>query len=93
MGSWLEYDSIGSDWTPDEFFLENIPRLIEADFGDQILLSHDRGWFDPSLPGGGDPKPFTYLSNDFLPKLREIGIDETTIEKLTVTNPFLAFSR
>lgn len=93
MGTWLEYDSIGSDWTPEEYFLKNIPRLLDADFGDQLLLSHDRGWFDPSQPGGGDPKPFTYISKNFLPKLRDMGIDESTIEKLTVTNPFLAFSR
>jgi phosphotriesterase-related protein len=93
MGTWLEYDSIGSDWIPEEFFLENIPRLLDADFGDQLLLSHDRGWFDPSKPGGGDPKPFTYISKKFLPKLRNVGVDESTIEKLTVTNPFLAFSR
>jgi phosphotriesterase-related protein len=93
MGTWLEYDSIGSDWTPDKFFLDNIPRLLDANFGNQLLLSHDRGWFDPSQPGGGNPKPFTYISKKFLPKLWELGIDKSTIEKLTVTNPFLAFSR
>lgn len=93
LGTWLEYDSIGSEWTSELFFLENIPRLLDAGFGDQLMLSHDRGWFDPSQPGGGEPKPFTYISEVFIPKLHELGIDESTIEKLTVKNPFLAFAR
>ena len=92
-GTWLEYDSIGSGWTSEEFFLENIPHLLDAGFGDQLLLSHDRGWYDPSQPGGGEPKPFTYLSEVFLPKLQELGIDESTIHQLTVKNPFFAFAR
>ena len=92
-GAWLEYDSIGSDWTPEETFLENIPRLLEAGFGDQLMLSHDRGWYDPSQPGGGEPKPFTYLSEIFLPKLRDAGVDQATIQQLTQANPFRAFAR
>lgn len=92
-GSWLEYDSIGGDWTPEETFLENIPRLLDAGFGDQLMLSHDRGWYDPSQPGGGEAKPFTYLSEIFLPKLRDIGVDQATIQQLTQINPFRAFAR
>ncbi len=92
-GAWLEYDSIGSDWTAETVFLENIPRLLEAGFGDRLLLSHDRGWYDPSQPGGGQPKPFTYLSEDFLPKLQALGIGDATICQLTQENPFRAFAR
>jgi phosphotriesterase-related protein len=92
-GAWLEYDSIGSDWTDEELFLENIPRLLDAGFEHQLLLSHDRGWYDPSQPGGGVPKPFTYLSEVFLPKLRELGIDDVMIQQMTHTNPFQAFAR
>lgn len=93
MGTWLEYDSIGSEWTSEVFFLEKIPRLLDAGFSDQLMLSHDRGWYDPSQPGGGEPKPFTYINEVFLPKLQELGIDQPTIERLTVKNPFLAFAR
>ncbi|HBX69328.1 MAG TPA: esterase [Chloroflexi bacterium] len=92
-GAWLEYDSIGSDWTPEATFLENIPRLLEAGYGAQLMLSHDRGWFDPSQPGGGEAKPFTYLSEVFLPKLREIGVDDAAIQQLTRKNSFQAFAR
>ena len=89
-GAWLEYDWISSD---DDRDIENILRLLEAGLGDQLLLSHDRGWYDPALPGGGVPKPYTYLAEKFLPKLRASGVDEATIQQLTHTNPFRAFAR
>ena len=92
-GAWIEYDAIGSDQLSDEFFLERIQRVLDAGLGDHLLLSHDRGWYDPALPGGGTPKPFTYLSETFLPKLRQAGVDESTIHQLTGSNPFRAFAR
>jgi phosphotriesterase-related protein len=93
-GAWLEYDSIGnSEWVSEETLLQNIQRLLEAGYANQLLLSHDRGWYDPALPGGGVPKPFTYLTEQFLPKLRAVGVDEGTIHQLTCINPFLAFAR
>jgi len=90
-GAWLEYDGIGSG--DDAFYLEVIPRALEAGLVDQMMLSHDRGWYDPAKPGGGVPKPFTYLFEQFLPKLVVVGVDQATIDTLMVTNPFRAFAR
>jgi phosphotriesterase-related protein len=53
-----------------------IRRLLEAGLEEQLLLSHDRGWYDPAQPGGGTPQPFTYLSLAFLPRLRAAGVPE-----------------
>jgi phosphotriesterase-related protein len=93
-GAWLEYDAIGNiDSEMDEYYLNRIQRLFDAGLGGKLLLSHDRGWYDPALPGGGVPKPYTYLSEQFLPKLRAIGVDEGMIHQLTHVNPFLAFAR
>jgi phosphotriesterase-related protein len=89
-GAWLEYDSIGNE--DDEKHLTNILKLLDAGFGNQLLLSHDRGWYDPASPGR-DLKPYTYLVDKFLPKLRARGVDEATIRQLTMTNPFKAFAR
>lgn len=90
-GAWIEYDWIGGG--DDEPYITNIQRLLDAGLGDRLLLSHDRGWYDPAQPGGGTPKPFTYISEVFLPKLRAAGVDETTIHQLTHINPFQAFAR
>jgi phosphotriesterase-related protein len=92
-GAWIEYDAIGSDHVSDDYFLEHIQRVLDAGLGDHLLLSHDRGWYDPALPGGGTPKPFTYLSETFLPKLQQAGVDEPTVYQLTQSNPFRAFAR
>lgn len=90
-GAWLEYDSLGT--RPDEWYLEHVQRLLDAGFGQRLLLSHDRGWYDPSKPGGGVPKPYTHLVEHFLPKLRQAGVDEATVVQLTQTNPFNAYAR
>jgi phosphotriesterase-related protein len=91
-GAWIEYDGIGG-WGEDADYIANIHRVLDAGFGDQLMLSQDRGWFDPAQPGGGVPRPYTYLSEVFLPKLRDSGVDEATIAMLTRDNPFRAFAR
>lgn len=90
-GAWIEYDHVGR--APDAAVSELILRALDADLGSQLLLSHDRGWYDPAIPGGGTPTPYTYLSDVMLPLLRTSNVDEAAIRQLTVTNPFAAFSR
>jgi phosphotriesterase-related protein len=92
-GAWIEYDAVGGEEFDDEFYIERILRVLDAGFGHRLLLSHDRGWYDPAQPGGGTPRPYTYLSERFLPRLRASGVDETTIQQLTRVNPFQAFAR
>jgi len=93
-GAWLEYDAIGNvDGQNDEYYIHHIQLLLDAGLGNQLLLSHDRGWYDPALAGGGVPKPYTYLPEQFLPKLRAVGVDEGTIHQLTHVNPYRAFAR
>lgn len=92
-GAWIEYDAIGGESYSDDFFIRHIKQVLNAGFGDHLLLSHDRGWYDPVQPGGGTPLPFTYINDTFLDKLRSAGIDEATIRQLTHTNPFRAFAR
>lgn len=92
-GAWLEYDSIGSDERGDSQIAAWVLRLLDAGLEGQLLLSHDRGWFDPAQPGGGVPRSFTYLPARFLPRLRAAGVDESTLRRLTCANPFRAFAR
>ena len=89
-GAWIEFDAIGR---ADELVIERIQYALDAGHGDQILLSHDRGWYDPAKPGGGKPDPYTHLCEQFLPKLQAAGVAEATVRRLTVDNPFQAFAR
>lgn len=90
-GAWIEYDSIGN--SDDAMNIRNIHQVLDAGLGAQLLLSHDRGWYDPALPGGGTPMPYTYLQETFLPKLAASGVDYETIRHLTQRNPFRAYAR
>lgn len=92
-GAWLEFDAIGSDGFSDDYFIERVLALQEAGYGDKLLLSHDRGWYDPSKPGGGVPKPYTVLVDRFLPALRAAGVSDESITQLTQRNPFNAYAR
>ncbi len=92
QGVWIEYDGIGEP-DSDPLYLDLVQRALDAGLRDRILLSQDRGWYDPAQPGGGTPKPFTYLSEVFLPQLSDAGVDDDTIDHLTRVNPFTAFAR
>ncbi|MFD2649521.1 phosphotriesterase [Devosia albogilva] len=90
-GAWIEYDHVGRE--PDAEVVPLIGRAIEAGLAEQLLLSHDRGWFDPALPGGGTPQPYTHLVASLLPALRHAGVEQSTIVRMTEINPFEAFAR
>ena len=92
-GSWIEYDAIGSDDFDDAYFVAQIQRALDAGLGSHVLLSQDRGQFDPAQPGGGTPRPYTYLTERFLPSLQDAGLNEPEISRLTQSNPFEAFAR
>jgi phosphotriesterase-related protein len=90
-GAWIEYDGIGG--RADEWYVAAVQRILDAGFAEQLLLSQDRGWYDPSKLHGGDVLPFTHLAGEFLPKLRAAGCDEATITQLVQHNPFNAYAR
>ena len=77
----------------DDTYVELVRHALEAGLGDHVLLSHDRGWFDPAQPNGGAPSAFTYITDVFLPKLRGVGVDDIALRQLTQVNPFRAFAR
>ncbi len=92
-GCWIEYDALGSEWLDDAAGVRLIQQALEAGLGDHVLISHDRGWYDPAQPDGGTPQPFTHISAVFLDALRAAGVDEAAIRRITVENPFRAFAR
>jgi phosphotriesterase-related protein len=90
-GVWLSLDNIG--WGDDDRHLELLTRLASAGLVHRLLVSQDRGWYDPGRPGGGELRPYDHLVTEFLPRLRAAGWDGTQIARLTVDNPFEAFAR
>lgn len=94
--AYLEYDAIGAAGQSQSAMRDYSLALVEAGYAEQILLSHDAGWYQPGRPGGipenGTLRGYTALMTDFIPALRIAGMTPETIHLLTVTNPARAFA-
>ena len=53
-GAWIEYDAIGSDDFDDAHFVALISDALAAGLGGRLLLSQDRGMYDPGPAGWRD---------------------------------------
>ena len=91
-GVWIEYDGIDSEH-PDAFYIGLVLRLLDAGFGDQLLLSHDRRGLDPGAPGGVTPVDYTYVVERFLPALADAGVSNHELARIQHDNPFRAYAR
>jgi phosphotriesterase-related protein len=89
-GAWLSFDGLGPSSLPRHLHLCTLLR--KEGMLNQVLVSHDAGWYDPGKPDGGTFKPYDFLFTGFLPRLRTAGFSETEIERLLVSNPAEAFA-
>ena len=89
-GAWIELDGLRAE-TADKH-LKSFLALLEAGFADRIMLSHDAGWYHVGEAGGGTVRPFTFLIDEFVPMLRDDGVDEKTIWRIIEENPSKAFA-
>jgi phosphotriesterase-related protein len=97
-GAYLEYDMIGMDFyfatedaqcPCDEENAQAIARLIERDYTERVLLSHDVFLKMMLMHYGGNG--YAYISQHFVPRLRHLGVTQTAIDTMLVTNPARIF--
>ena len=89
-GATVEADFLGMSFTPLERagepkVIELLKQLIDEGFASQIMLSQDVCHDSQLLSYGGNG--YTYLQKMFLPRLLAAGVDQQTIEQITVKNP------
>jgi len=89
-GASLEFDFLGMTFTPVERhgeprLLRLLLALLEAGHDDRVLLSQDV-CHDSQL-AAYEGHGYTYLAETFLPRLRSLGVPESTIEAMTIVNP------
>ncbi len=84
MGAWVSLDKYG--W--DEKHLEGDALVY---LKNQILISHDAGWYTPSHPGS-DFKPYTNIFQSLIPNLKAKGFTDEDINQLLISNPAKAFT-
>lgn len=95
-GAYVEYDAIGAPGQSQTEMRDNTLALINAGFAENILLSHDAGWYQPGRPGGipenGALRGYTALMTEFIPALLAAGVTPTVVNLITVNNPARAFA-
>jgi phosphotriesterase-related protein len=95
-GAYVELDSIGASPQSTANILATTLALLEAGYSNQILLSHDAGWYNPGrpdgLPGDNGFRGYTTLVDEFLPALKSRGVTDAQLRQLTAVNPFNAFA-
>jgi phosphotriesterase-related protein len=89
-GASLECDFLGMAFTPMERkgeprVIELILGLLDRGLGDHLLLSQDVCDNSQLVFYGGNG--YAYLAERFLPRLRERGVGEAEIRRITVENP------
>ena len=89
-GASIEFDFLGMSFTPQERLAEPrlIPLLLELlgrGWADQVLLSQDVCHNEQLRHYGGNG--YTYLQEAFLPSLREAGVGDADIRRMTEANP------
>jgi phosphotriesterase-related protein len=89
-GAWIAFDGVNKNRL--ERDLVHLKAMKNYGLLDQVLLSHDAGWYEPGKPNGGVFRPFVDLFEAFLPALKENGFSKNEIHKLTVENPKRAFA-
>ena len=103
-GAYVQVDNIGTKWRglSDERAVDLVRQAIDAGYGEQLLLTFDRFWYqmrgdrpftelDPEV---ATRMPVSFLPNTFLPLMRDHGIDDRAIRAIMVDNPtrLLAFA-
>jgi phosphotriesterase-related protein len=94
-GAYVELDSVGAPHQSQPELLDVVVTLIQAGYLDQLLLSHDAGWYSPGRADGmpeGGYRGYTALMKDFLPALSARGISDDQIRQITAVNPVRAFA-
>jgi phosphotriesterase-related protein len=100
-GIWLEYDLFGMensyypyhpsfDMPNDGGRMAHILALMEAGYGDRLLLSHDIAYKTSLVKWGG--YGYHHLLVNVVPRLRRKGVDDLGVRRLLVENPRRAFT-
>ena len=89
-GVYIQFDTLGVVRTSEEPARDHrvavaIPQMIDAGYGDRILLSQDVCWKSHLSMYGGSG--YTYIQETFLPYLSTLGVSDEAQRQIMVENP------
>lgn len=90
-GAYVEFDTIGKgNYMPDQVRADILKKIQDMGYIDKVLLSMDITRKSHLEYQGG--LGYSFLLDDFIPRLRRTGISEESIEKMLIKNP-IAFMK
>ena len=88
-GVYIELDMLGREAaigiSQTEMGVRSIQRMIDEGYEERVVLSHDVCWKIHLKHYGGFG--YSFILEELLPHLREIGVSEERIDKMMVQNP------
>ena len=90
LGCWVEFDGLSADSVDQH--LKLVQHMRKCGLLRRVLISHDAGWYSVGEPNGGLWRPFTTLTEVFIPELVKAGLSKSEVHWLTQVNPARAFA-
>ncbi len=88
-GIWIELDGLSKASV--DLHLELLTHHHKKERLNQIMISHDAGWYSVGEPGGGDFRGFDTLFNEMNLAMIDAGVGKDEWEQLVIRNPAQAF--
>lgn len=90
VGGWVAFDGCREkSWTR---HLDHLRAMKERGLLGRVHLSHDAGWYRPGEPGGGRFRPYSFIFEVFLDRLKASGFSDEEIDRVMVKNPAKALT-
>ncbi len=86
-GVWISFDGLGWEL---ENHVEKIIYARKQGFLNQVLISHDAGWYDPQKESQ-QIVGYTNIFEELIPTLQENGFTQQELDQLLKINPVRAF--
>lgn len=93
-GAWISLDNVNAESGEDgniEWYVDRLTEFKTSGFLDQVLISHDAGFYEAGSESGGNFRGYTDIFDYLIPALIESGFSEGEIEQLLIQNPRNAY--
>jgi len=91
QGAWLSLDNVSADSSAIADLVFRLIQLKNKKYLNQVLISHDAGWYQVGEKGGGEFRGFKDIFEHLIPELKKQGFSRDEIDQLLIKNPLVAF--
>lgn len=97
-GAWISLDNVRNTESnnPDkpnriDWYVETLNQLKKEGVLENVLISHDSGWYNVGQENGGNYRGYTDIFEYLIPALKENEFTQDDIDQLLVKNPKRAY--